>query len=41
LLNKGCLPGFFQQEAVMAIRRVDHVQLHRLAGGAQRAGDLR
>src|SRR5580700_7591723 len=34
------LPGFLEQEAVVAVRRLDHLELDRLAERAQRAGDL-
>src|SRR6202050_1514674 len=34
------LPGFLEQEAVVAVRRLDHLELDRLAERAQRGGDL-
>src|SRR5215469_1675901 len=40
LPDDGCLPGFFQQEAVVPIRRLDDVALDRLAESAKRLLDL-
>jgi hypothetical protein len=40
LADYGRLPRFLQQEAVVAVRRLDHVELGRLAESAKRLFDL-
>src|SRR5262249_61825444 len=40
LADNGCLARFLEQEAVVAVRRLDHMELDRLAERAKGAFDL-
>ena len=40
LADDGCLARFLQQEAVVTVRRLDHVELGRLAQRPERLFDL-